>query len=263
MVIADRIKLKQVILNLVSNAIKYNKEKGSVEIKLTVAFENKLRLSVTDTGTGIPEDRQEGLFQAFNRLGIDESIEGTGIGLVITKKLIEQMNGIIDFTSTFGKGSCFSIVLPLYDEQITDIKESSEVQQTPFLKTLSSRKFVILYVEDNPVNIELMKQVFMIKNNIELLTAMDANLGIEIANTQQPDLILMDINLPGINGVEATKILKNNPKTSKIPVIAVSANAMESDIEQAKAAGFADYVPKPINLPQLIEKIDKVLNENK
>jgi PAS domain S-box-containing protein len=259
-VMADRTRLKQVILNLISNAIKYNKEHGTVEIILEETPENRLQVSVIDTGHGIPEGKQKGLFEAFNRLGVNHAeIEGTGIGLSITKKLIELMNGSIDFDSTVGEGSCFYIAIPLCEAHQIEEKEVLEAKQV-LLNTTSEPKYQkVLYVEDNPHNLDLVRQILKVRGDIDILTAPDARLGIDLAKVHQPDLILMDINLPGLNGMEAFKILKDNPKTSDIPVIAVSANAMEKDIAQGMAAGFMDYITKPINVPQFLEKINKVL----
>ena len=239
LIMADQTRLKQVILNLISNAIKYNKERGTVTITLEEVHENRLRVSVIDTGNGIPEEKQQGLFEAFNRLGADKTeIEGTGIGLNITKKLIELMNGTIDFTSTLGKGSCFFFEIPLCEEQQAGKKMELVTQQVLSTKTYEGKHFDILYVEDNPANLELVRQILMVGENIDMFSAPDAKLGIEIARAHQPDLILMDINLPGMDGMEAFKILRNDPKTSTIPVIAVSANAMEKDINHALAAGL-------------------------
>lgn len=263
-IMADRTRLKQVILNLISNAIKYNKKNGAVKITLKEVPENRLRISVEDTGLGIPEDKHAGLFEAFNRLGADRSeIEGTGIGLNITKKLIQLMDGTIGFNSSLGKGSCFYIELRFCESHQEKDEELLEPQQVSPTTTSEPKHFDILYIEDNPANLELVRQVFMARESIAMFSAPDAKLGIEIARAHLPDLIIMDINLPGMSGIEAFKIIRNDPKTSGIPVIAVSANAMEKDIDKAMAAGFVDYIPKPINVPQFLEKIDKIIYESR
>jgi PAS domain S-box-containing protein len=258
-ILADKTRLNQVLLNLISNAIKYNKEKGEVEISLIKTTEKYLRIAVTDTGPGIPLDKQKYLFESFNRLGADQTdVEGTGIGLNITKKLTELMNGELGFDSTPGKGSCFYVDLPFSAASQTYVHPQEEtISTSPSLH--ESKKINILYVEDNSANLDLVKQVFQVRENINLSSAPDAKLGIELACAIQPDLILMDINLPGMSGIEACKQLRNNPKTSKIPVLAVSANAMEKDIKKAMAAGFSDYIAKPINVPQFLEKIDAAI----
>ncbi|MBT5869245.1 MAG: response regulator [Nitrospinaceae bacterium] len=256
-ILADKTRLNQVLLNLISNAIKYNKEKGEVEISLKKTTEKYLRIAVTDTGPGIPLDKQKYLFESFNRLGADQTgVEGTGIGLNITKKLTELMNGKLGLDSTPGKGSCFYVDLPFSAASQT-YEHPQEPPPSP--SPHENQKFNILYVEDNSANLDLIKQVFQVRENINLSSAPDAKLGIELACALQPDLILMDINLPGMSGIEACKQLRNNPKTSGIPVIAVSANAMEKDIKKAMAAGFSDYIAKPINVPQFLEKIDAAI----
>jgi PAS domain S-box-containing protein len=263
-ILADKTRLKQVLLNLISNAIKYNKDRGAVKITLDEAPENLLRISVTDTGLGIPEEQQEELFEAFNRLGADQTeIEGTGIGLNITKKLVELMNGTIGLDSTPGQGSCFYVELPFSEAHHKEEKERVETPQAPRVTSPETRYFDILYVEDNSANLELVKQILMVRENINMFSAPDASLGIDLAISHQPDLILMDINLPGMSGIEAFKILRNTPDTSQIPVIAVSANAMERDIRKAMATGFVDYIAKPFNVPQFLEKIDKVMSEDR
>ena len=265
-VMADKTRLKQVILNLFSNAIKYNRENGTVEITLEKVPENFLRLSVVDTGLGIPEDQQVGLFEAFNRLGAERTeVEGTGIGLAITKKLVDLMNGRIGFDTKLGEGTCFYIELPLCEanqNQVGDELESQQTYQPVTHQSPQSPQFHILYIEDNPANLDLVNQVLMVRENITLFSAPDARLGVDLAISHQPDLILMDINLPGMGGLEAFNVLKNNPETSKIPVIAVSANAMGRDVRSAMAAGFTDYLAKPLNIPQFLEKIDQQISES-
>ena len=266
LVMADKIRLKQVILNLISNAIKYNKENGQVELTLEEMAENRLRISVTDTGPGIAEGKKEGLFEPFNRLGAEYTkTEGTGIGLSISKHLIELMKGEIGFNSTLGKGSSFYIELPISESQQTlKAEDRGNKNIEELLSTKKHEKnFKILYVEDKPDNLELIRQVLLCRKNIYFIAAADAELGIDIANAQQPDLILMDINLPGLNGIEACEILANDPKTSRIPVMAVSANAMEKEINKAMEAGFVDYIVKPIDIPIFLEKIDEVFNDGK
>ena len=221
---------------------------------------------MTDIGLGIEEGKKEGLFEPFNRLGAEYTkTEGTGIGLSISKYLIELMKGEIGFTSTLGKGSSFYIELPISESQQTlKAEDRGNKNIEELLSTKKHEKnFKILYVEDKPDNLELIRQVLLCRKNIYFIAAADAELGIDIANAQQPDLILMDINLPGLNGIEACEILANDPKTSRIPVMAVSANAMEKEINKAMEAGFVDYIVKPIDIPIFLEKIDEVFNDGK
>ncbi len=263
-ILADRTRLKQVILNLISNAIKYNKKNGSIEVGLEKVFDNYLRISVSDTGNGIPDDKLAGVFEAFNRLGvIHEGIEGTGIGLSISKNLIGLMKGRIDFETALGEGSCFYIELPLCQahQNLHDRESASQQVFQSALSQTDTKLFIILYVEDNPANLEMVKQCLMTRENTTLLSAPDGPLGIESAINHQPDLILMDINLPGMDGIDAFKILKNNPKTSSIPVIAISANAMKNDIKKAMTAGFTDYIVKPIDIPIFLDTIDRMMSK--
>ncbi len=260
-ILADKTRLKQVILNLVSNAIKYNSKNGKIDIAIEDAPENLLRVSITDTGRGISEEKQKELFSAFNRLGAEKSkVDGTGIGLCITKKLIELMDGTLEVNSALGQGSCFYFELPL-GEPHTDEDKTQSVETLPvtLINPSVENKFSILYVEDNPHHLELVKQVLLARNNIDVFSAPDARLGIDLAKVHQPDLILMDINLPGLSGIEACKILRKDPKTSRIPVMAISANAMEKDIQKIEEAGFVDYLTKPIKVSLLIDKISGVL----
>ncbi|MGV7222632.1 MAG: ATP-binding protein [Nitrospinales bacterium] len=260
-IMADKTRLKQVILNLISNAIKYNKPNGCVDINLNKTSDRMLRISVTDTGLGIAEDQQEGLFEPFNRLGAEKTnTEGTGIGLSITKFLIELMNGNIGFTSILGKGSSFYIELPICESKKSIKVGRRENDGELGAMTKKDNKIKILYVEDKPDNLELVRQILQSRKNIDIIAAPDARLGIDFANVHQPDLILMDINLPGLDGVEACRILSNDPKTSKIPIIAVSANAMKNEIKKSMDAGFIDYITKPIDVSQFLAKIDQVFN---
>jgi len=261
-VLADRIRLKQVLLNLISNAVKYNRKEGFVTLSHKRLRDERLRISVLDTGLGIPEDKKELVFQPFNRLDAENSnVEGTGIGLTICRRLMEHMNGIIDLDSVPGKGSCFYIELPMGDGQALEAEPVDGPQ-----KTLSDqedqpqKEHIVLYVEDNPANLNLVKKILRNRPNIELLSAPEAQLGLDLARAHRPDLILMDINLPGMDGLTALKHLKGYEETRDIPVIAVSANAMEKDVAMAMSAGFNSYIIKPFDIPKFLETIDENLN---
>ncbi len=259
---ADKTRLKQVILNLLSNAIKYNKENGTVTIALNNVGKGNLRIVVEDTGPGIPEDKQPGLFEPFNRLDADKTdIEGTGIGLTIAKQLTEKMGGAIGLDSVVGKGSRFYVELPCAGS-----REKEELQSEAGLyvgadsETLEISKFTILYVEDNMQNIKLIEDFLnTTRKNIEVVSARDAKSGIDMAINQTPDLILMDINMPGMNGLEAMEVLKNDDATRNIPVIAISANAMKENIATALQAGFQAYITKPVDLKNFLKEVDKYL----
>jgi len=261
-VLADYLRLKQVLLNLASNAIKYNRHGGSLTIDCQSNDNHKLSIAVTDTGTGIPEEKRAAVFQPFDRLGSENSdIEGTGIGLTITKQLIEAMNGCIDFKSTLGTGTTFWIEIPLADTPDSESKGTVvEIEKEVIkLPNPSKPKCKILYVEDTPANVTLMTLILKRYAYIELLNAENAELGIAMAIKEVPDIILMDIQLPTMNGIQALGLLQKNPITAEIPVLAVSAAAMSEDIEKALQAGFVDYITKPFNVNELIHSIEKLL----
>jgi len=253
---ADRTRVKQVLINLLSNAIKYNRENGKVVVTCTVSSPDRIQISIKDTGNGLPPEKLLQLFKPFNRLGQENGIEeGTGIGLVVAKQLVELMGGSISVKSTVGVGSEFCI------ELIRDaIPQLSTEQIMPDAAMLaSSEKATLLYVEDNPANLILVEQIIAGHPNIRMLSAYDALQGILLARTHLPDVILMDINLPGISGTEAMKILLDNPLTQAIPVIALSANAMVRDIEKGLEAGFFRYLTKPIKIGEFMNALEEAL----
>ncbi len=256
-VLADQTRLKQVFLNLVSNAVKYNRVEGKVTLSCQTISNDRICISVSDTGQGIPAEKQNQLFQPFNRLGAQGTeIEGTGIGLTITKHLVELMDGSITVESTLGKGSCFTIELPM--------TKSAELESPPAtsatsVESIAEGECSILYVEDNLDNLALVQAILAQQANIKLISATRAHKGIELALTHRPQLILMDINLPDMSGLEALKRLQSIEETQDIPVIAVSANAMQKDIDYATALGFSNYIVKPINIPIFLNAIEDAL----
>jgi CheY-like chemotaxis protein len=259
-VLADRTRLKQIVINLLSNAIKYNKEQGTVVVDYTVIAPGRIRLSVKDTGRGLLPKKMAQLFQPFNRLGQEAGgVAGTGIGLVVTKQLVELMGGVIGAESSLGVGSVFwiELLLTAAPEHAVEIIQSTIVvhAQAP----LGARLRTLLYVEDNPANLKLVEQLIARRSDIRLLTAVDGTLGIELARASQPEVILMDINLPGISGIEALKILHEDPVTAHIPVIALSANAMPRDIEHGLEAGFFRYLTKPIKVKEFMDTLNETL----
>ncbi|MDO8263998.1 MAG: PAS domain S-box protein, partial [Gallionella sp.] len=257
---ADRTRVKQVLINLLSNAIKYNREHGTVEVKCTASTPERIRISITDSGAGLPPEQLAQLFQPFNRLGQESgSEEGTGIGLVVAKQLVELMGGVIGVESTVGAGSVFWFELILVAEPRLSMEEGEAAALAQPHVPRGARLHTLLYVEDNPANLKLVEQIIARQPDISLLTAVNGNSGIEIARVSQPDVILMDINLPGINGYEALKILRSDPATAHIPVIAISANAMPLDIERGMKAGFFRYITKPIKVDEFMEALDVTL----
>ncbi len=256
----DPLRFKQIVLNLVSNAIKYNKPNGSVIISCDKQKNGMMRLEVRDTGHGIPDEKKDKLFMPFERFDLDsELIEGTGIGLTICKQLVELMGGRIGFESVAGEGSLFYIDVPVSAEE-TLAKQSDESLETMPVFSPQDNKKKVLYIEDISANVELVKQILSISRpDIVLISASDALAGIEMAQIQTPDLILMDIHLPGLEGLTAFKKLRTLNETKDIPVIAMTADAMDGDMKNALALGFKKYITKPIDIPEFLKAIDEVI----
>jgi len=261
---ADRTRIKQVFVNLLSNAIKYNRVGGSVEVSICTRPGNRVRVSFQDTGEGLTPEKLANLFQRFNRLGQEAGVEeGTGIGLVVSKQLVELMGGSIGVESTVGVGSVFWIEL-----NATIAVEKGHAGKSPFAALLpdtgnGAHRRTVLYVEDNPANLMLVTKLLARRPNINLLSAKDGRSGVEMAQANRPDVILMDINLPGISGVIALRILAADPSTAHIPVIAVSANAMPIDIQSGLEAGFFRYLTKPIKVNEFMNTLDLALEAAK
>jgi PAS domain S-box-containing protein len=276
---ADRTRLKQVIINLLSNAIKYNRANGTVAVDCKLLGKEgsaqaggplcaikdlsappRVRVSVRDTGAGLAPELLSQLFQSFNRLGRETTAEeGTGIGLVMSKRLVELMGGTIGVESTVGVGTVFWFELSASAAQQLelDAAEPAAIAQAPVPHGAPMR--TLLYVEDNPANLALVEQLIARRPDMRLLSARDGNLGIQLARRNHPDVILMDINLPGIGGIEAMKILREDPLTAHIPVVALSANAMPRDIEKGLLAGFFHYLTKPIRINEFMDALDVAL----
>ena len=256
----DRTRLKQVFINLLTNAIKYNCIAGTVEVACIVPTPGRIRICVEDSGEGLSPKQLAQLFQPFNRLGQEMSgEEGTGIGLVTAKRLIELMDGTIGVESTVGKGSVFWIELDLTDERQYVIDTEESVTIAPVKLQDGAQLRTVLYVEDNPANLMLVEDLIARRHDIRLLSATDGSRGIEIARAALPDMILMDINLPGISGIEAMKILREDAATAHIPVVALSGNAIPRDIRKGLEAGFFGYLTKPINVNEFMDTVDATL----
>ncbi len=257
---ADRTRVKQVLINLLFNGIKYNKPGGTVAVECSLSPPHSIRIGVRDTGAGLSPEQLAQLFQPFNRLGKDAGAEeGTGIGLVVTKRLVELMDGAIGVESTVGVGSVFWVELRLTSapNHMVHEAESSTLTRPQVPDGLPVR--TLLYVEDNPANLELVEQLIARRPDLRLLSAADGNLGIEFARSYQPEVILMDINLPGISGIEAMKVLRADPKTAHIPIMALSANAVPRDIAKGLEAGFFDYLTKPIKVDEFMSAVDAAM----
>ncbi|MGZ8174700.1 hybrid sensor histidine kinase/response regulator [Methylobacter sp.] len=256
---ADRIRLKQVLINLLSNAVKYNREHGAIEVKCATTTSGCLRISVKDNGMGLSPEKLAQLFQPFNRLGQENgAVEGTGIGLVVTSRLVDLMEGTIGIKSNVGEGCEFWIELPQADmPQLAD-----EIALTAELSPqadVNRRQRILLYVEDNPANLMLVEQIIEGHPRLSMMSAREGAQGVALARAHLPDVILMDINLPGISGIEAMNILRKDPATKHIPIIALSADAMRHDIEKGLEAGFFRYITKPIKINELMSALDEAL----
>jgi CheY-like chemotaxis protein len=258
---ADAIRVKQVLVNLLSNAIKYNRPGGSVAVACS-RRDNTIRISVTDTGEGIPEQKIGELFTQFNRLGRDSGdIEGTGIGLAHSKRLVELMDGSIGVESVYGTGSTFWIEVPASEEtgdgggspfgagsRGEDLGESEDTR----------KQITVLYIEDNPAAVRLMEQMLITRARYRLVTAHSGSLGVDIAEVEHPEVMLVDINLPGIDGYEVLRRVRESEWGREIPVIAVSANAMDHAVKRGENAGFTEYVTKPFDIANFLATLDEV-----
>lgn len=257
---ADRTRLKQVLINLLTNAIKYNRPRGRVDVTITEQSPSRVRIAIRDTGVGLSEARLAQLFQPFNRLGQEGGgVEGTGIGLVVAKQLTELMQGSIGVESTVDLGSTFWCELaaapaPAFLADTDTLPLPAKAPATPAERV---RRF--LYVEDNLANFKLVERLFARRGEWALIGAATGTRGLELARTLLPDVILMDINLPDISGHEALAVLRQDPTTRHIPVVAVSANAMPRGIKQGLASGFLQYVTKPIHMTEFMKTLTEAL----
>jgi PAS domain S-box-containing protein len=278
---ADRTRFKQVLLNLLLNAIKYNRPNGTVTVECALTSPDILRIGVRDTGAGMAPEQLAHLFQPFNRLGKETGVEeGTGIGLVVTKHLVGLMGGSIGVESVVDVGSLFWVELHVTNAPQFDTPRNTDSPCRPCEKrAICGREELppgsvcnsdreqysnpesrsLLYVEDNPANLQLVEQLVAMRTDLRLLSATDGSVGVEFARSLQPDVILMDINLPGISGIQALQILQGDQRTKHIPVIALSANAMASDIEQGLQLGFFHYLTKPIRVRDFMQTLDAAL----
>ena len=261
---ADQTRLKQIVINLLSNAIKYNQASGQVTVDYTVMSSECIRISFKDTGAGLSPEKIAQLFQPFNRLGQEAGIvAGTGIGLVVTKQLVELMDGVMGVDSTVGQGSVFWVELRSTPAPELKVTAPEEAAPKLAIKPIDAPQKILLYIEDNPANMRLVERLIDRRTDIKLLKAVDGLQGIALARASLPDVILMDINLPGISGIDALKALQEDASTAHIPVVAISANAMSRDIEVGRQLGFFRYLTKPIVVEEFMTTLDLALRLNK
>lgn len=257
-ILVDKMRFKQILINLVSNAIKYNRAEGMVSISVDNQPE-AIAIRVRDTGVGIPQERMDDLFEPFNRLNYEfGDIEGTGIGLSITKQLVSRMNGTLAVESEVGEGSCFTVSFPcgknISPEPDTAIGRDRLQESHPEAEPVQ-----ILYIEDNVVNIGVVEGIVKLRPNFHLQISTNAEKGIELAKAHRPDVILMDLRLPGMDGFAAFKALNQDPQTKPIPVVALTAHARQSDIDKALNMGFRAYISKPIEITSFLNTIDSII----
>jgi PAS domain S-box-containing protein len=254
----DYLRIKQILLNLVSNAIKFNKPEGSVNVYFFNKTEGTTTISVADTGSGLSPENVSKLFTPFERFEAGStSIEGTGIGLTISQKLALAMQGGIEVVSALGKGSTFSLELPVFVKP--PLENPAGVTPVSTAKATNTTGKKILYIEDIYENIELVRQILLSQPNYQFIYALDAMKGVEMALSESPDLILMDINMPGMSGLDAFAKLAEKIETKSIPVVALSADAMGADVKKAMDIGFYSYITKPIDVANFLQCMTRIL----
>ena len=258
---ADYTRLKQVLLNLLSNAIKYNRENGKVALNTEKKSDSRLRIQVSDTGHGLSKDQIKDIFKPFERFHAKYSnIAGTGIGLTISKQLIDLMDGKIGVDSTLERGSVFWVELEQIEPPASEMLGNSG--QIEKITSQAESKYRIVYVEDDQSSIILMQDIIEGMTNYDLGVAKSGDAGLALIREQQPDLVLLDINLPGKDGFQVLEILRQDSHTADIPVIALTANAMPNEVKRIMSAGFNDYLSKPVKINMLLKIIRELTKSN-
>jgi PAS domain S-box-containing protein len=261
-ILADRQRIKQVLLNLLSNAVKYNHQGGTVTLTCAETPEGRLRIRVSDTGPGIPPDKMDRLFIPFDRLGAEQTgIQGTGLGLALSKRLVEAMGGTIGVTSTVGHGSTFWVEVPLTESPVERLREEKQAAVASAAPGTLETTHTVLYVEDNLSNLELIQRLLARHPEVKLIPAMQGRLGLDLAREHRPDLILLDLHLPDIQGDEVLRRLREAPETRQIPVVIISADAIPRQIDRLLAAGARAYLTKPLDVKKFFDTFTSILRE--
>jgi PAS domain S-box-containing protein len=261
-VLADQQRLKQVLLNLISNAIKYSYEGDTVTISTESLENNRVRLKVRDNGPGVKAEDAHKLFIPFERLGAEQSgIEGTGLGLALSKRLIEMMGGSIGVESDRDRGSTFWIELPAVTDPVEQLAKTIDHVPGAVAPAAQARERIVLYIEDNLSNVTLIEHIVVHRPHVKLVTAMQGRLGLDLAREHKPDLILLDLHLPDISGEEVLHGLRQQPDLRNVPVIVISADATRGRIERLLGMGVLDYLPKPLDIKRFLELLDGTLRE--
>lgn len=258
-VLADRQRLKQVLLNLLSNAVKYNRDRGRVTVVCSEVPQDRLRIAVSDEGAGIAPENIRRLFTPFDRLGAEQGeVEGTGLGLALSKRLVEAMGGTIGVESEPGPGSTFFVELPLVEDPQWRHEEAGAAEPLPVPATGAR---TLLHIEDNPANLKLLERVMARRPQFRLLSAMQGSLGLDLARQHRPDAILLDLTLPDMTGEEVLRRLLEDRRTADTPVVVVSADATLGQIERLLTAGAREYVTKPFDVKRLLDVLDNVMRK--
>ncbi|MGY2874475.1 signal transduction histidine kinase/ActR/RegA family two-component response regulator [Marmoricola sp. URHA0025 HA25] len=252
-IFADRQRVKQILLNLIGNGIKYNRQGGSVSISCFQAVRGTLRIQVTDTGPGIAADQLHLLFAPFERLGAEQtSVPGTGVGLALSRGLAEAMGGTLDVDSTPGRGSTFWVEFPIVENPVKIFEEANQRAARPD----EQGALTVLHIEDNLANVQLVERVLAQRPNLTVVPAMQGRMGVDLARRHHPILILLDLNLVDLPGVEVLQILRDDPATADIPVAIVSADAMPRQVQRLLSSGAVAYLTKPIDIHRLLDLVD-------
>ena len=256
---ADRQRLKQVLLNVLSNAIKYNRPGGRVDVSFQATDTGRVRTTIADTGIGIAPDQVAKLFEPFERLGAERTdVEGTGLGLALSKGLTEAMGGTIEIDSTSAPAPCSPFSSSRRSAPLASTSPAAE--SSPSSTTNHGTRQVILYIEDNLSSLTLVERIFERYAAVELIPAMQATIGLELAREHHPDLIMLDLHLPDMPGNEVLKRLKADESTREIPVVVLTADATSHQSEHVKQLGAAAYLTKPLDIPRFLEVIARNLD---